>query len=483
MTRVSAAFAGTVASERLHLPSQPLPCGRGSDRWRGSDHGLPAALLLAVCLASRTAGSETGRHLDPLAGVEEPPTTQARDISVSEVTVSQTTLQWTRGDGDACVVFVRQSLGGNAAPSDNATYNANSAFGQGAQIGATGWYCVYNGAGDSVAVTGLAAATTYRVMVCEYNGGLGDQLYLTSTAAGNPANFTTITTPTVLTGEISEVTATTAAAGANVTSDGGAPVTARGVCWSADGTPTIADSHTSDGAGSGAFTSTLSGLSPETAYNVRAYATNAAGTAYGDVASLTTAAPAPPGEPPSGPDPTPGHHLVLTIQAEQAEAIVGQRAAFRVTLSNEGAGDADAVEVLIELPEGVEFVSAQLPAGGAAQPALTAIGVFGRQLRLVTPVVRAGLSLELRVVVRPMSRGLIALAGRAQTSDGAVVEAQEQIAGASAVSADVSGEDVPRAPLCGAVGLLPFGLLTARFATARVARGRRGFLKTRKETM
>ncbi|HMQ15989.1 MAG TPA: hypothetical protein PKC49_08450, partial [Phycisphaerae bacterium] len=112
--------------------------------------------------------------MDPLAGVEEPPTTQARDISVSEVTVSQTTLQWTRGDGDACVVFVRQSLGGNAAPSDNATYNANSAFGQGAQIGATGWYCVYNGAGDSVAVTGLAAATTYRVMVCEYNGGLGD---------------------------------------------------------------------------------------------------------------------------------------------------------------------------------------------------------------------------------------------------------------------------------------------------------------------
>ncbi|MBW7904169.1 MAG: DUF11 domain-containing protein [Phycisphaerae bacterium] len=451
------------------------------------DPATLARVLTAALLAGLTSPAYAPAHPSmprtdahrALAAGQVPPSTQATSVSASDITASQAALQWTRGDGDACVVFVRQSLGGNAAPSDNATYNANSTFGQGAQIGATGWYCVYNGAGAGVTVTGLAATTTYRVMVCEYNGGLGDQLYLISTAAGNPANFTTIATPTVVTGEISDVTATTAACGGNVTSDGGGAVTARGVCWSAGGTPTIADSHTSDGDGSGAFTSALSGLSPETAYSVRAYATNAAGTAYGDVASFTTAAaPIPPSEPPPEPDPAPGHHLVLTIRTEQAEAIVGQRAAFRVTLSNEGAGDAGAVELLIELPDSVEFVSAQLPAGGAAQPALTAMSLLGRQLRIVVSAVRTGSALELRIVVRPTSRGLIALVASARTADGAIVEAQEQVAGAVAVSADASGGDVPHAPLCGAAGPLPLGLLTAGLITARAARGRRGFVKT-----
>lgn len=71
-------------------------------------------------------------------------------------------------------------------------------------------------------------------------------------------------------------------------SDGGADVTERGVCWSTTQTPTIADGFTVDGAGLGEFESVIENLTPNTKYYVRAYATNSAGTAYGDEVSFTT---------------------------------------------------------------------------------------------------------------------------------------------------------------------------------------------------
>jgi len=94
--------------------------------------------------------------------------------------------------------------------------------------------------------------------------------------------------PTVSTSPVIDITPTTATGGGNVTADGGAPVTARGVCWSALPNPTIADSLTSDGTGTGAFVSNLTGLTPNTPWYVRAYATNSVGTAYGDEVTFTT---------------------------------------------------------------------------------------------------------------------------------------------------------------------------------------------------
>ena len=94
--------------------------------------------------------------------------------------------------------------------------------------------------------------------------------------------------PIVETGEVGNVTLNFASSGGNVVSDCGAEVTERGVCWSTSQNPTINDSKTSDGSGIGAFTSQLSGLSSSTTYYVRAYATNSAGTGYGDVISFTT---------------------------------------------------------------------------------------------------------------------------------------------------------------------------------------------------
>jgi Protein of unknown function (DUF1566) len=90
------------------------------------------------------------------------------------------------------------------------------------------------------------------------------------------------TFPSVTTTTVTNITQTTATSGGNVTSDGGATVTARGVCWSTSPNPTLADSHTIDGNGAGVFVSNLTGLTLNTVYYVRAYATNSFGTSYGN---------------------------------------------------------------------------------------------------------------------------------------------------------------------------------------------------------
>ena len=76
--------------------------------------------------------------------------------------------------------------------------------------------------------------------------------------------------------------------GGNVISDGGAVVTARGVCYSTSSNPTISSNITTNGNGTGSYISNLTGLSPNTKYYVRAYATNSQGTSYGNQISFTT---------------------------------------------------------------------------------------------------------------------------------------------------------------------------------------------------
>ncbi len=96
--------------------------------------------------------------------------------------------------------------------------------------------------------------------------------------------------PTVTTTAESFVSTTFATSGGNVTNDGGGAVTGRGVCWNTTGSPTISDSMTSNGTGAGVFTSHLTGLIPGATYFLRAYATNNAGTGYGNEITFTTLA-------------------------------------------------------------------------------------------------------------------------------------------------------------------------------------------------
>jgi uncharacterized protein (TIGR02145 family) len=135
------------------------------------------------------------------------------------------------------------------------------------------------------ALTQLEKNTTYHVRAYATNK--------VGTAYGNELSFMTtdiFTAPILLTTTpASSIGETSALSGGVVSSDGGAGVTVRGVCWSVNPTPTINDTKTTDGAGTGSFTSTLSGLTAGTKYYVRAYATNNIGTGYGAQISFTTA--------------------------------------------------------------------------------------------------------------------------------------------------------------------------------------------------
>jgi len=131
-------------------------------------------------------------------------------------------------------------------------------------------------------LTGLTANTTYYVRAYATNSA--------GTAYGNQLTFTTgqaITPPTLTTNPITDIIQTSATSGGSITSNGGAAVTASGVCWSTSQDPTTATNFTTDG-NTSSFTSNLSGLTANTTYYVRAYATNSAGTAYGEQVSFTT---------------------------------------------------------------------------------------------------------------------------------------------------------------------------------------------------
>ena len=108
--------------------------------------------------------------------------------------------------------------------------------------------------------------------------------------SNNKSNLVTpnLSVPELTTHAVSAITTSTANCGGTVSSDGGAPITARGICWCTIQLPTVSDNKTNDGSGVGNYTSEITGLTPGTIYYVRAYATNSVGTAYGSTVSFTT---------------------------------------------------------------------------------------------------------------------------------------------------------------------------------------------------
>jgi uncharacterized protein (TIGR02145 family) len=131
-------------------------------------------------------------------------------------------------------------------------------------------------------ISGLLPNTNYHLRAYAINSA--------GTAYGNEVTFTTSssTAPVLGTAAVSAITLTTASSGGTITSDGGAQITEKGVCWSTSPTPTIGGARSSDGSGSGNFTSNITGLQPGTIYHVRAYATNSVGTSYGNDVQFTT---------------------------------------------------------------------------------------------------------------------------------------------------------------------------------------------------
>ena len=131
--------------------------------------------------------------------------------------------------------------------------------------------------------TGLRASTTYYVCAYAQNA--------VGTAYGDVRRFTTdatLSVPAVGSTAVSAIATTTATASATLISDGGASVTERGFYLSTGNPPTAADTKIVSAATGNAITADLTGLSPNTRYYIRAYATNAQGTATGSINVFTT---------------------------------------------------------------------------------------------------------------------------------------------------------------------------------------------------
>ncbi|MFM8977787.1 MAG: cohesin domain-containing protein, partial [Bacteroidota bacterium] len=146
---------------------------------------------------------------------------------------------------------------------------------------------------------GYSGVTTSTLGIVAASAMNGNQYRVQVSGGTCPAVISNVSTlnvsvpivlATVSTNAVSLVTSTGATTGGNVTSDGGAAITARGVAYGTSQSPTISGTTTSNGTGTGSFSSTLTGLTSSTVYYVRAYATNSVGTAYGSQVSFTTSA-------------------------------------------------------------------------------------------------------------------------------------------------------------------------------------------------
>ncbi len=133
----------------------------------------------------------------------------------------------------------------------------------------------------NVNLTNLTANTTYYVRAYAINS--------TGTAYGNEVSFkTSAGLPILSTNSATEITINSAKTGGNISSDGGASIISKGVCYSTSPNPTTSNSIVLAGSGSGSFNVSLSNLVGNTTYYVRAYATNSAGTSYGNEVSFKT---------------------------------------------------------------------------------------------------------------------------------------------------------------------------------------------------
>ncbi|UCH93431.1 MAG: SBBP repeat-containing protein, partial [Candidatus Aminicenantes bacterium] len=259
------------------------------------------------------------------------------DVFVTKISAFSAAAPTVDTPTSAAVTYTTATLGGNVADTGGAnvtergvywsTTNGFTPPGQGTKVSETGNW----GTGTfTVNVTGLPAGITiYFKAFATNTAGTG---YSAQDSFTTPA----ITAPTVTTTAVSNITTTSADSGGNVTYDGGSAVTARGVCWSTNVNPTTADNTTTDGTGTGSFTSSITGLMEYTTYYVRAYATNSVGTGYGKQRSFTTKA----------------ESVTVTITEPQDGAHVSGTVIIKATTSSNPAKVSDAS---IQAVEKVEF--------------------------------------------------------------------------------------------------------------------------------
>ncbi len=228
------------------------------------------------------------------------PTQQTQNIVFSGVNTSAMTISFTRGNGTHVAVFAKEGAGPISNPVDNTEYTASldwkSGSPEGTQLGASGYYCVYNGTESGFTINNLKPNTSYTFQAFEYTAAPSALKYLTTTASNNPASRTTnaLSKPTVTTDIVTNILSNKAICGGTIPDSGGVAITDKGLVWSISPNPTTASLNKLSFGGNGtAFSDFMKGLSPSTKYYVKAYAVNSFGTSYGIEREFTTAVPAP----------------------------------------------------------------------------------------------------------------------------------------------------------------------------------------------
>ena len=115
---------------------------------------------------------------------------QTYDI-IATPTFTTCNISWSKGSRTSRVVFMKEGTGTTTSPLNSTTYTSSTNWlDKGSQTGTSGYYCIYNGTGSSVQLTGLYPGRTYTVRAYEYNGNAGSELYLTSMIGTlNPISF------------------------------------------------------------------------------------------------------------------------------------------------------------------------------------------------------------------------------------------------------------------------------------------------------
>ena len=146
-----------------------------------------------IKIVDERASGTNSIYLDDISVTTSEPTTQTSAITFSPIATTSMTVNWTSGNGGRRAVFMKAGSGTITNPTDGVAYSASADWNaKGTQLGTSGYYCIYNGTGTSVALTNLVASTTYYIQSFEYNSDNNTTPtattinYFTNTATGNP---------------------------------------------------------------------------------------------------------------------------------------------------------------------------------------------------------------------------------------------------------------------------------------------------------
>lgn len=289
-----------VTDTSFHLASNVTSQGGAAVTERGFVYGTSANPTTSG--SKTTSGSGTGAYNVEVTGLTVGTTYYVRSYAINSAGTSygtETTIttlgaptgglatspspkamnvSWTKFSGDRLgsstaysVLVLRNSTNSFTAPTDGVIYTVGQTIGTGGSAATVEYY----GSGTSFSDVLDSSGTYYYALYSEGYTYYSPAAVISGTAVA--------VAPTIeATVAMDQISGTSARSLSNsITDDGGAAVTGRGLVYHTSANPTLANSVAVEGAGTGNFTTSISGLTPGTQYYVRAYATNSAGTSYG----------------------------------------------------------------------------------------------------------------------------------------------------------------------------------------------------------